>query len=69
MDPHEHWHVDVSYINVAGTSLPQVTIPRDLIKILERVHDMTELQKTLHREGHHALVIDACRIAGEAFEI
>jgi hypothetical protein len=46
-----------------------MTIPCDLIEILERVHEMTELQKTLYREGHHALAMDAGRIAGEAFEL
>jgi hypothetical protein len=46
-----------------------VTIPCDLIEVLERVHEMAELQRTLHSEGHHALAIDAGRIAGEAFEL
>jgi hypothetical protein len=46
-----------------------VTIPCDLIEVLERVHEMAELQRTLHREGHHALAMDAGRIAGEAFEL
>jgi hypothetical protein len=46
-----------------------MTIPCDLIEILERVHEMTELQKTLHREGHHALALDAGRIVGEAFDL
>jgi hypothetical protein len=30
---------------------------------------MAELQRTLHSEGHHALAMDAGRIAGEAFEL
>jgi hypothetical protein len=46
-----------------------MTISVELIEVLERVHEMTELQKTLHREGHHALAMDAGRIAGEAFEL
>jgi hypothetical protein len=46
-----------------------VTIPCDLIEVLERVHEMAELQRTLHREGREALAMDAGRIAGEAFEL
>ena len=46
-----------------------MTIPCDLIEVLERVHEMTELQKTLHREGREALAMEAGRIAGEAFEL
>jgi hypothetical protein len=46
-----------------------VTVPCDLIEVLERVHEMTELQKTLHREGREALAMEAGRIAGEAFEL
>jgi hypothetical protein len=46
-----------------------MTIPCDLIEVLERVHEMTEIQKEMHREGHHALALDAGRIAGEAFEL
>ncbi len=46
-----------------------MTVPCDLIEVLERVHEMTELQKTLHREGREALAMEAGRIAGEAFEL
>ncbi len=46
-----------------------MTIPCDLIEVLERVHEMAELQRTLHREGREALAMDAGRIAGEAFEL
>jgi hypothetical protein len=46
-----------------------MTISVELIEALERAHDMAELQRTLHREGHHALAMDAGRIAGEAFEL
>ena len=46
-----------------------MTIPCDLIEVLERVHEMTELQRTLHREGREALAMEAGRIAGEAFEL
>ncbi len=46
-----------------------MTISVELIEVLERVHEMAELQKTLHSEGHHALAMDAGRIAGEAFEL
>ncbi len=46
-----------------------MTIPCDLIGILERVYEMTELQKTLQSEGQHALAMDAGRIAGEAFHL
>ena len=46
-----------------------MTIPCDLIEVLERVHEMTELQRTLHREGRNALAMEAGRIAGEAFEL
>ena len=46
-----------------------MTIPCDLIEVLERVHEMAELQRTLHREGREALAMEAGRIAGEAFEL
>lgn len=46
-----------------------MTISVELIEVLERVHEMAELQRTLHREGHHALAMEAGRIAGEAFEL
>ena len=46
-----------------------MTIPSNRIQVLKRVHEMAELQRTLHREGHHALAMDAGRIAGEAFEL
>ncbi len=46
-----------------------MTIPCDLIEVLERVHEMAELQRTLHREGRKALAMEAGRIAGEAFEL
>ena len=46
-----------------------MTISCDLIEVLERVHEMAELQRTLHREGREALSIEAGRIAGEGFEL
>ena len=46
-----------------------MTIPCDLIEVLERVHEMTEIQKEMHREGREALAMEAGRIAGEAFEL
>ena len=46
-----------------------MTVPCDLIEVLERVHEMAELQRTLHREGRKALAMEAGRIAGEAFEL
>jgi hypothetical protein len=46
-----------------------MTISVELIEVLERVHEMTELQRTLHREGREALAMEAGRIAGEAFEL
>ena len=46
-----------------------MTISVELIEVLERVHEMAELQRTLHSEGHHALAMEAGRIAGEAFEL
>lgn len=46
-----------------------MTISVELIEVLERVHEMAELQRTLHREGREALAMEAGRIAGEAFEL
>ena len=46
-----------------------MTISVELIEVLERVHEMAELQRTLHREGREALALEAGRIAGEAFEL
>ncbi len=46
-----------------------MTISVELIEVLERVHEMAELQRTLHSEGREALAMDAGRIAGEAFEL
>ena len=46
-----------------------MTIPSNRIQVLKRVHEMVELQRTLHREGSEALAMEAGRIAGEAFEL
>lgn len=46
-----------------------MTIPSNRIQVLKRVHEMVELQRTLHREGREALAMEAGRIAGEAFEL
>ena len=46
-----------------------MTISVELIEVLERVHEMAERQRTLHREGREALAMEAGRIAGEAFEL
>ena len=46
-----------------------MTISVELIEVLERVHEMAELQRTLHRVGREALALEAGRIAGEAFEL
>ena len=46
-----------------------MTIPSNRIQVLKRVHEMVDLQRTLHREGREALAMEAGRIAGEAFEL
>ena len=46
-----------------------MTIPCDLIEVLEGVHEMVDLQRTLQQEGREELAAEAGRVAGEAFEL
>ena len=46
-----------------------MTISVELIEVLERVHELAELQRALRQEGREELAAEAGRVAGEAFEL